>query len=130
MNDQDKAALGKDPLAWVFEEDQEDQQDQADANAQPNDTAADSLQLRLEPVQDISSVADFAERARSALGRPRVAIAADAAARVDTALLQVLFALKRDLEQQDGELVWLEPSEPLRRAAHYLGLQHALALPA
>jgi len=58
----------------------------------------------------------------------QVDLDASQVSRVDTAALQLLYALIKKLAEQDRTVVWLSPSETLRQAAASLGLVAMLGL--
>ncbi len=122
MTDTDLKALGKDPLAWVFEEDRDEPNT---ANHPPQD----AVRITLAAVQDITRVTELATTLQNSFGQPCIEIDATAVQRVDTATLQLLYAFRNELHKRDHVMRWLSPSPDLHRAAHQLGLHTALALP-
>ena len=77
----------------------------------------------------IANAADLHAQLSKALEESSVIeLVADSVEKVDTAGLQLLVALSRELEKVDGKMVWKEPSDVLLQAATTLGLTPYLAI--
>jgi anti-anti-sigma factor len=78
---------------------------------------------------NISNAANLYDQLQKALEKSS-AIELDAASveKVDTAGLQVIVALGRELEKSGGSIVWKNPSDTLMQAATTLGLKPFLAI--
>jgi anti-anti-sigma regulatory factor len=75
----------------------------------------------------IRDVAAVAAALRASLAAGVLVVDASAVSTVDTAGLQVLLAAERSARERGIPARWLGPSEPLRRAAAALGVEHALS---
>ncbi len=57
-----------------------------------------------------------------------IELKADAVQKADSAGLQLMAVLAREVEKTGGRLIWKKPSEPLITAARQLGMDTALGL--
>jgi anti-anti-sigma regulatory factor len=77
----------------------------------------------------IDGVADFKQRLLQVMdGSGVVLVDASEVQRVDTSVLQVLCALRKELAESGAALEWRAPSPVLTDGAHRLGLTAALGL--
>ena len=152
----EESLIGYDPLAWMRESEAEansllpaetddtaelplDSGDQSTGNEfTSNDTDAEvvvaadgdtggAIQIILEPVQSIQTVAKLHERLIEALqDGHKIEIDASAVTTIDTATLQLLLVLKQTAMKQMREISIDFPSERFVEAAELLGLAEML----
>ncbi len=78
---------------------------------------------------DIAHATSMHQRLQKSLQKSLVIeIKADKVSKADTAGLQLLAALAREVTGRDGTLIWKKPSETLLATAQQLGLTQALML--
>ena len=78
---------------------------------------------------DISAAAALHGRLRKSLEKSStIELKADAVTKADTAGLQLLLALLREVESTGGSIVWKKPSDELMQAACLLGMDKQLGL--
>lgn len=147
--------IGYDPLAWIREADNDanptlttvadvaeamplDSTDQSAGNefntndldaevAVPTDDTGTTVQIILEPVQSIQTVAKLHERLMEALqDSHKIEIDASAVTTIDTATLQLLLIFKQTAMKQMREISIDFPSERFIEAAELLGLAEML----
>ncbi|MBX2809454.1 MAG: STAS domain-containing protein [Cellvibrionaceae bacterium] len=91
--------------------------------------SAEPISIHCGETLNIASAADLQQQFNSALEKSStIEIIADAVAKVDTAGLQLMVALNRELERSNGSLLWKTPSEVLLQAAASLGLINPVGL--
>lgn len=152
----EESLIGYDPLAWIreaeddainsalpaeteaVEEEPSDSVDQSTRNefntnephfelAVLNGDSGASVQIILEPVQSIQTVAKLHERLIEALqDGHKIEIDASAVTTIDTATLQLLLVLKQTAMKQMREISIDFPSERFVEAAELLGLAEML----
>ncbi|MBL4827748.1 MAG: STAS domain-containing protein [Spongiibacteraceae bacterium] len=78
---------------------------------------------------DIANVNTLLARLNKTLEKTStITIKADKITKCDTAGLQLFIALKQEISQTGGQLIWKKPSEALINSAKLLGLDQALGL--
>lgn len=78
---------------------------------------------------DISEAANLHARLQKSLSRSsHIELKADAVSKVDTAGLQLFAALRHEVANTGGDLIWKNPSEVLLDTAALLGLDKVLGL--
>lgn len=78
---------------------------------------------------DIMHSASLKERLTSALSKkPHIVLISDKVERADTAGLQLIYAFKQEIEQQNKQMSWQKPSDILIEASRLLGLDQHLGL--
>jgi anti-anti-sigma factor len=77
----------------------------------------------------IANAANLHEQLQKALAKnSTIELEASTVEKVDTAGLQVIVALSRELEKSGGNIVWKNPSEKVVHAVSTLGLNPFLAM--
>ena len=77
----------------------------------------------------IANAADLHTKLKEAVeSSSDIELVADGVDKVDTAGLQLMVALSREIEKVNGTLVWKNPSEVLVQAVNTLGLRPYLAI--
>ena len=92
--------------------------------------AADAAVVRLPPDCRMAALAALQTELVAVLPSGTVTLDGSAAERVDTAALQLLVLLRRELDKRGGTLAWHGASDALNDAAGLLGLTRILELPA
>ena len=78
---------------------------------------------------DITVVHSLHERLQKSMTRAfTIELKADAVKKADTAGLQLLLALSKEVQRNDGKLIWKKPTESLIHSAQLLGISDALGL--
>ena len=78
---------------------------------------------------DIAHATSMHQRLQKSLQKSVIIeIKADKVNKADTAGLQLLAALAKEVANRDGSLIWKKPSETLLMTAQQLGLSQALML--
>ncbi len=123
----DKKRLGSDPLAALLEE--PEPEPQAAPTAGDHEQDALLSEFTLDDEMAIADVSHWREKFLHCNMSADVRMDARMVQRVDTAGAQLLLALAREIQQANGTLRWIEPSERLLETAALLGLSEALGLP-
>jgi ABC-type transporter Mla MlaB component len=81
--------------------------------------------IRLPSHLTIRQAAEVYRQCEDALkGTASLRVNASEVSKVDTAGLQLLVALKTEMDQQRSAIEWISITDELRRAAQFMGLQH------
>lgn len=90
---------------------------------------ASKSSLSLGKTLDISAVSGLQERMLKALEKAdELELKANNVERVDTAGLQLVLCLRRELMQRGGDVAWKKPSDKIVETARLLGLDSVLGL--
>lgn len=88
---------------------------------------AESTSFSCGDALDISHAAALHSRLERALQKANIIeLKADSVEKIDTAGLQLILSIKKELENSGGSIVWKKPSEKLLSAAKLLGLYQQL----
>lgn len=91
--------------------------------------STESMSINCGETLNIASAAELQQQINSALEKSStIEMVADTVVKVDTAGLQLMVALSRELERSNGSLLWKTPSEVVIQAAVSLGLTDQVGL--
>ena len=102
---------------------------EAPAAASPSPVSPGAKGVRLPASFTIRAVREFKSQLSSLDAAGAFDVDASDNSEIDTAGLQLLLAIRREVVGQGGELRWIAPSDLLRASARALGLAQELSLP-
>ncbi len=113
---------GKQVSAAATAKEEENQRDSVDEESSPQTV------IQLKPVQDVSCTAQQYEEWKEVLSAKNLMIDGSQVERIDTAFMQLIYALVSEAEINDTVVTWKDPSEALCATARLLGMEKVLHL--